>query len=253
MSICSECKSDRYPYDSCPRCHFKHKDVEFTTKNPRKMYRKLKSKIEDLKYEISKDEKDDFIIIRKDEVGNTGWAEFKIKGEKKLKNLELKKKKSNLGMFIVLWLFGILMFGSMSVMMGYGDFIKIPMVQYLFPPKYIIFLFVIYTFLISIISLIITRYNYFNISGSAFIEVHAIGEIYAGKNEQFLKSIEKTTETLSYELTFKVESWATQPESQNENIPSIKYLSEECESYVKYARSIIESDFHEILEYSTII
>jgi len=61
------------------------------------MYRKLKSKIEDLKYEISKDEKDDFIIIRKDEVGNTGWAEFKIKGEKKLKNLELKKKEIEFG------------------------------------------------------------------------------------------------------------------------------------------------------------
>jgi len=217
------------------------------------MYRKLRSKIEDLKYDISEDKKEDFVTVHKDEVGNTGWAEFKIKGEKKLEDLELKKKKSNLGMFIVLWLFGILMFGSISVMMGYGNFIKIPMVQYLFPPKYIIFLFIIYTLLISIISLIITRYDYFNISSSSFIEIHAIGEIYAGKDEQFLESIEKTTETLSYELTFKVESWVTQPKSQNENIPSIKHLSKECESYVEYTKPLIESDFQRILDYSKAI
>ena len=79
MYVCNGCKKDRYPYDRCPRCHFKHKDVECITKNPRRMYRKLRSKMEDLKYDISEDKKEDFITIHKDEVGNTGWAEFKIK------------------------------------------------------------------------------------------------------------------------------------------------------------------------------
>lgn len=107
--------------------------------------------------------------------------------------------------------------------------------------------------MISIISLIITRYDYFNISSSSFIEIHAVGEIYAGKDEQFSESIEKTTETLSYELTFKAEDWVTQPKFQNENMPPIKYLSKECEKYVVYTKPLIESDFQRILDYSKAI
>lgn len=259
-NICSKCKEDYFPEDdsfpanSCPLCRIKDKNVECKTKNPRRMHRKLMDMLEDLKYTFPKDKKgnidkkETFIIIQKDEVGNVGHAEFKIKGEKSLDFLKLKKKKSNLNIFVGLFIVGVVIFALMSVIMGYGGFIKIPVVQYLFPLKYIIFLFIVYTLLIAITSLAITRYD--DISGKSIIEIRANGEVYAGKNDQFSESIEKMIETLSYELTFKVTGWITKPESQNKNISSIKPKSKECENYVKHTKPIMVSDFNEIFEYS---